>query len=165
MYEFINSTELNRAADWICQRLEQYDTTKLRLHLKRHRRRDQVFSGYCRYEDFLVIAAIHEKLPLPFCLCKPISTRPNRRRRRGFDYIWHEMPVYTEEQALVWVTGHECWHYLCKTKQLKGNWETRANKYGFQWLDEFNHYATEHFGNTLKIIPSFKAKKLKIIYG
>ncbi len=168
MKEFVNLTDLQIAANWICNKLKEYDTTKLRLHLKRHRRRDQLFSGYCRYEDFLVVAAIHEKMPLPFCLTKPIGSKPNRRRRRGFDYLWKEMSVATEDQAMVWVAGHECWHYLCKTKQQKGNWETRANKFGFAWLEEFTADSLEKtslFDTFFSLPANTKKKKVKVIYG
>ena len=165
--EFVNATDLTQAATWIRQKLASFDTSLMRLHLKRHRRKDQVFSGYCRYDDFLVVAAIHQRMPLPFLLQKPIGSVPNKRRKRGFDYIWHEQVIETAEQALVWVAGHESWHYLCKTGQMKGNWETRANRYGFAWSQEYTEqYPVERFlFDWLPIETKKTAGKLKVVYG
>jgi hypothetical protein len=134
---FVNATDLRVGPEWICRKLSPYDTAALSLHLKRHRRKDQLFSGYCRYADMVIVAAIHQDLPLPFRLAKPVGSTPNRRRRCGYDYVWHEVVIETADQALVWVAGHECWHFLCKTGQRSGNWETRANRFGFEWLTEF----------------------------
>ncbi len=167
MKELVDAAGLPKAAEWIREKLVNFDTKKLKLHLKRHRRKDQWFSGYCRYADFLVVAAIHEKMPLPFCLCKPIGSRQNLRCKRGYEYIWHELVIETQEQAMVWVAGHECWHYLCKTRQMKGNWETKANHFGFDWAEEFAKQ------NRPVELPLWKAvfsrtdkeKKLKVVYG
>ena len=172
MKQFINATDLPLAPNWIKNKLKAYDTRPLRFHLKRHRRKDQLFSGYCRYKDFLIVAAIHEKLPLPFLLQKPIKSKPNSRTALGYEYIWREMTVTTADQALVWVAGHECWHYLCKTKQQKGNWETRANNFGFDWLEEFTQQTTKkttkkQLSFSWSIFPATPKpkKKLKVIYG
>jgi hypothetical protein len=167
MKEFLNATDLHEAAEWIQQQLEPFDTSPLRLHLKRHRRKDQLFSGYCRYDDSLIVAAIHEKMPVPFLLQKPIGSTPNKRRRCGYDYLWHELVIETEAMAMVWVVGHECWHYLCKTKQMKGNWETRANKYGFEWAERYaNESAKQTYLFKWMAAPApKKSKKLKVVYG
>jgi hypothetical protein len=55
----------------------------------------------------------------------------------GFSWIMDEEKVIDAEEAMVWIAGHEAWHYLCKTKQEKGNHQTKANKAGFAWLREF----------------------------
>ena len=167
MKEFINNTDCDLAAQWICEKLAVYDTSPLRLHLKRHRRKDQLFSGYCRYDDFLVVAAIHERLPLPFLLQKPVGSKPNRRKHVGYDYVWYEAPVRTTNEAMVWVVGHECWHFLCKTKQHKGNWETRANKFGFEWLAEFAAVTTprQRLFDWMPARARPSSLKLKVIYG
>lgn len=168
MREFINATDLDLAPAWICRRLELFDTTSLRLHLKRHRRKDQFFSGYCRYSDYLTVAAIHEELPVPFRLVRPVGSRKNRRCRRGFEYLWDEMPVVTPDQALVWVAGHECYHYLCKTRQLRGNWETRANRFGFDWLRVFAREHTEQLSFFEKLSASRYVRPsgaLRTVYG
>lgn len=169
MKEFVNATNLHQAADWITRQLEPYDTSRLRLHLKRHRRADQIFSGYCRYDDFLVVAAIHHKLPLPFRLAKPIGSTPNRRRKCGYDYLWHDTVIATEEQALVWVVGHECWHFLCKTKQESGNWETRANRFGFDWVDAYNARGPRQLTLFKDLVPRSLTlkprRRLRTVYG
>ena len=167
MKEFVNATDLQLAPDWIREKLKTYDTRALRLHLKRHRRKDQLFSGYCRYDDCLIVAAVHEKLPLPFRLQKPVRSKPNPRTARGYEYIWRDMAVATADQALVWVAGHECWHFLCRTGQQKGNWETRANNFGFDWLEAFIRQTTQkqlsfHWNPSAAPKPN---KKLRVVYG
>ena len=167
MKEFVNNTDCDLAAQWIGEKLAAYDTSLLRLHLKRHRRRDQLFSGYCRYDDFLIMAAIHEHMPLPFLLQKPVGSKPNLRKRVGYDYVWHEAPVRTANEAMVWVVGHECWHFFCKTKQHKGNWETRANKFGFEWLAEYAAASTprQRLFDWMPARVGPASRKLKVIYG
>lgn len=164
MKEFLNLTDLTVGPEWICQQLASFDTAALRLHLKRHRRKDQLFSGYCRYNDFQIVAAIHEIMPLPFLLQKPTGSTPNGRKRCGYDFVWHEMKVATEDQALVWVVGHEIWHYLCKTRQMRGNWETRANRFGFDWLARFaQETKLSLFSPARLVFPP--AKRLRVVYG
>lgn len=167
MKEFVNQTDLSVAAEWIQEKLSGYDTSKLRLHLKHHRRKDQVFSGYYRFDDFLIVAAIHEKMTFPFLLQKPIGSTPNKRRRAGYDYIWDQLAITSADQAIVWVAGHECWHYLCKTKQKKGNWETRANKFGFTWATEFAAQKTvgQKLFSWMPAPIKTKTKKMKVVYG
>lgn len=166
MKEFVNATNLQRAAEWIQRRLDEFDTQSLRLHLKRHRRKDQLFSGYCRYDDFLVVAAIHERMPLPFLLQKPIGSTPNKRSKKGYNYVWHEQVIETEEQALAWVAGHECWHFLCKTKQTRGNWETKANRFGFAWSEQYaREYPRQRFLFPGLGKPKSKNRKMQVVYG
>lgn len=155
------------AADWVQEKLSGYDTSKLRLHLKRHRRKDQWFSGYYRFEDFLIVAAIHERMRFPFLLQKPIGSKPNKRKRVGYDYLWDELAITSADQAMVWIVGHESWHYLCKTKQEKGNWETRANKFGFAWAAEFAAQTSgrQRLFSWMPAPKPKKSKKMKVVYG
>jgi len=38
---------------------------------------------------------------------------------------------------MVWITFHELWHFLCITGQKTGNYQTKANGFGFEMLRKF----------------------------
>jgi len=52
-------------------------------------------------------------------------------------YVFDADRIYTRDEALAWILGHEFWHYFCFTKQERGNFETKANACGFRWLRNF----------------------------
>ena len=135
--EYRNYTDLALAPEFILRRLEPFDTVKLRLHLKFHRRKDQPVSGYFRYEDFLVVAAVREKQRFPLKNQWPVGSRKSRCPR-GWAWVWDEEPVRTRDEIMVWIAAHECFHFLRHTRQVDGiQRETRANRFGFLWLREF----------------------------
>ncbi len=135
--EFRNSTELVRAPEFALERLESFDTRNLRLHLKYHRRKDQEISGYYRFEDFLVVAAVRRKQRFPLKNEWPVGSRKTGRGR-GWAWVWDNEPARNSEELMVWICGHELFHFLRHTKQISGiNRETRANRFAFEWLRAF----------------------------
>lgn len=46
----------------------------------------------------------------------------------------------SREDALAFILFHEFWHYLCNTKQRKGNYETRANVYGMEMQEKYGDW-------------------------
>ena len=135
--EFKNYTELNGAADFILRQLQEFDTGLLRLHLKYHRRRDQYVSGYYRFEDHLVVAAVRRKQRFPLKNEWPVGS-VKTRRGRGWKWLWDAEPVENSEQLMVWICAHELYHFLRHTRQVPGiNRETRANRFAFDWLRRF----------------------------
>jgi hypothetical protein len=135
--EFRNLTDLVRAPAFVLERLRPFDTSTLRLHLKFHRRKDQPVSGYFRYADSLVVAAVRRKQRFPLKNEWPVATRPSRGRRR-FAWVWDAEPVRDRDELMVWIAGHELYHFLRHTRQVEGiQRETRANRFAFAWLREF----------------------------
>jgi hypothetical protein len=45
--------------------------------------------------------------------------------------------------VMAFVFGHELWHFLCRTKQKSGNWQTKANKFGIEVLEAFIRWRNE----------------------
>jgi hypothetical protein len=135
--EYVNQTDLVAAPAFILKQLEPFDTSKLRLHLKFHRRKDQAVSGYFRYKDLLVMAAVRENQRLPLKNEWPVGSRKSRGPR-GWAWVWDGEPVHTRDELMAWIAGHELFHFLRHTRQVEGiQRETRANRFGFKWLREF----------------------------
>ena len=138
--EYRNLTDLVRAPEFILKRLAPFDTTALRLQLKFHRRKDQPVSGYFRYNDLLVMAAVRSRQRVPLKNQWPVGSRPCRggRRGRGWAWVWDEEPVRDRDELMVWIAAHECFHFLRHTRQVGGiQRETRANRFAFEWLRVF----------------------------
>lgn len=135
--EYKNLTDLKLAPRFILQKLSAFDTSKLRLHLKLHRRKDQPVSGYFRFRDCLLVAAVRPRQRFPLKNRWPVGTRPSSGWRR-WEWVWDEEEVRNRDELLVWVAAHEIYHFLRHTKQIQGiQRETRANRFAFQWLREF----------------------------
>jgi hypothetical protein len=135
--EFRNYTDLVEAPAFILDELKPYDTARLRLHLKFHRRRDQPVSGYFRFRDFLIVAAVRQMQRFPLKNAWPVGSRAVRTGR-GWAWVWDEEPVHDRDALMVWIAGHEAFHYLRHTRQIEGiQRETRANRFAFQWLRTF----------------------------
>ena len=132
--EYRNHTDLVRAPRFISRRLEPFETSSLRLHLKLHRRKDQPVSGYFRYGDRLVVAAVRARQRFPLKNAWPVGTR-RVRGGRGWAWVWDEEPVRDRDELMVWIAAHELYHFLRHTKQIGGiQRETRANRFAFEWL-------------------------------
>ena len=135
--EFKNYTDLERAPAFVLGELEAFDTAVLRLHLKFHRRKDQYISGYYRFEDHLVVAAVRRRQRFPLKNEWPVGSRKTHSGR-GWAWVWDHEPVRDRDGLMVWICGHELYHFLRHTRQIDGiNRETRANRFAFQWLRAF----------------------------
>jgi hypothetical protein len=56
-------------------------------------------------------------------------------------WVWRADKFWSKAEAFVWVAGHEAFHWLRHSRQIPGaNYETRANRYGFEWLDEWRMF-------------------------
>jgi len=135
--EYKNKTDLIEAPAFILSRLDRFDTSSLRLHLKFHRRKDQAVSGYFRFRDSLIVAAVRRKQRFPLKNAWPVGSRKTNVGR-GWAWVWDEEPVRDRDELMVWIAGHEVYHFLRHTRQVDGiQRETRANRFAFAWLREF----------------------------
>ena len=135
--EFRNLTDLVEAPAFLLRRLEPFETGPLRLHLKFHRRKDQPVSGYFRFRDLLIVAAVRRTQRFPLTNAWPTGSR-QVPFGRGWAWVWDEEPVRDREELMVWIAAHELFHYLRHTRQLKDiQRETRANRFAFAWLRSF----------------------------
>jgi len=65
----------------------------------------------------------------------------NVRLNKTYNLIQKDAIYQTAEEAIVWLLGHELFHYLRATQQIKGkNTEAQANEFGFKCLSEFKNY-------------------------
>jgi len=135
--EYRNYTDLERSPEFILRQLEPFDTSELKLHLKWHRRKDQEVSGYYRFEDNFVMAAVRAKQRFPLKNEWPVGTSPSRGRRR-WKWVWDREKACDRDELMVWIAGHELFHFLRHTKQVPGiNRETRANRFAFEWMRRY----------------------------
>jgi len=68
----------------------------------------------------------------------------NGRRRR---YL-RELAIFENaHELLVWLAGHEVYHFLTMSKQVRGQagYEAKANRYGFEWLSAWRDSHNDGF--------------------
>lgn len=135
--EYKNYTDLEAAPEFILRELKAFDTSKLRFHLKFHRRKDQEVSGYYRFDDNFVMAAVRKKQRFPLKNEWPVATR-KARGGRGWAWVWDRERAHDRDELMVWIAAHELFHFLRHTKQVPGiNRETRANRFAFEWMRRY----------------------------
>jgi len=61
-------------------------------------------------------------------------------RKHQLEWIWDEEEYKDINEMVIWIFGHEIFHYLRKTRQVEGqNTQSQANKFGFKLLREFKN--------------------------
>jgi len=135
--EYKNFTDLTVAPEFILREIEAFDTSKLRFHLKFHKRKDQEVSGYYRFDDHFILAAVRKKQRFPLKNEWAVATR-KCRNRRGWTWVWDREQARDRDELMVWIAAHELFHFLRHTKQVPGiNRETRANRFAFEWMRRY----------------------------
>ncbi|HXC49789.1 MAG TPA: hypothetical protein VN634_02785 [Candidatus Limnocylindrales bacterium] len=117
------------------------DTGSLSVHIKFTRARGRDVNGYYRWDDQRMVLAIKQRLRFPRSAAYGVGTTARTDRRLGglpYRLVWHEERFETADDLLVFVAGHEFWHFLCHSGQRKRDHETKANCHGFAWLREFH---------------------------
>lgn len=67
-----------------------------------------------------------------------------RTSQTQWQWVWREDRFQSKAEAFVWIAGHEAYHWLRHSRQIPGqNYETQANRYGCQWLDEWRSMTPE----------------------
>jgi len=118
-------------------------TDGLSIHIKYTTARGRDVNGYYRLEDRRMVLAVKRRLRYPRIAAYGVGTRPLERKRLGslpFRVVWFEDRFTSADDLLVFVAGHELWHFLCHSEQRKRDHETRANCHGFLWLREFQQW-------------------------
>lgn len=60
----------------------------------------------------------------------------------GWEYITEPLTLVTSDEALVFIAGHEAFHWLRHSRQVPGhNGEPGANRFGLEWLEQFRKEA------------------------
>lgn len=137
-----------KAEKWFrdCIAASDYDTRRLWVEMKKSKSRKGVV-GYCQYPRgsgaYLIRAGVNFDYKYPFELILAIGSKPfaGEMAGKGFGFKWVEdkEEIRNVDDFMIWILGHELWHYLCHTKQAKGNYQTKANAYGFALLRAFKN--------------------------
>lgn len=152
----IEDESIKEATAFIRQYVLGFDISRLgKLELKITYGR-QYYSGMCKYppkktrnKPYHIVCRVSNLNPirLPVTIHENIGTRTydlhdpqGNVSGQGWSYVTKEMTFYNQNEVMVFVFGHEFWHFLCKTKQRRGNWETKANLFAIDLLDEYRDW-------------------------
>ena len=153
--EITNFTrEFRRGEAFVRAKYALADTTGLSVQIKFTRAKGRDLDGYYRSKDRRIVLAVKRRLRYPRTASYGVGSCPPRKARangRPFDLVWHEDRFESPDDLLVFVAGHEFWHFLCDSGQRRQDHETKANCHGFAWLREFRCWAGP--GAPLEEIP------------
>jgi hypothetical protein len=135
-----------RCLELLRRKLQPFDTSKLdyfRLYDRTNQTATAGVWGRCTYPNRkqqlgyrirCCVSIMTAELPYP----AKWATGTRRIDETRWEWIWREDRFHTKEEAFIWIAGHEAFHWLWHSRQIPGaNYETRANQYGFLWLDEW----------------------------
>lgn len=132
-----------RAEAFIRAKAALADFRGVSLHIKYTRAKGRDVTGYYRFADRRIVIAVKRRLKYPRRAAYGVGSRPIVRRLssgRPYRLVWHEESFTSPDDLLIFVAGHECWHFLCHSGQRRGDFEVRANCLGFEWLAEFQRW-------------------------
>jgi hypothetical protein len=135
---------LHSGQDFFLAKAEHFQTDGLCVHVKHTRAKGRDIDGYYRFEDQRMVLAVKQRLRYPRLASYGIGTLP-RTKAGGAPYelVWFEDRFDNPDELLVFVAGHEVWHFLCHSGQRRGDFETRANCHGFLWLAEYRRWQAD----------------------
>ncbi|HYC54669.1 MAG TPA: hypothetical protein VEL28_07010 [Candidatus Binatia bacterium] len=157
---------LERGEAFVRAKSELVDTEGLSVHIKFTRARGRDVAGYYRWNDRRMVLAVKQRLRYPRRAAYGIGTTPRAptsTARVPYRLVWHEEPFQSPDDLLVFVAGHEFWHFLCHSGQRKRDHETKANCHGFAWLREFRTWAGP--GHPVTAIPMVPPSPIAQIEG
>ena len=133
----LDSSGMPEAVAFIKRRLAKVDTSQLDSVVIKRTLTDKIWNGYCE--------RVSPKLYKIYCNTDPGLLFPTHGRR--CDECYARFPCRTKrhsvcyellsnEEVLMWLFGHEVWHYLCFTGQEEPgpDEEESANASGRQWV-------------------------------
>ena len=149
MVEIKNYTSrLVRGEAFLREKCGRIRTDGLSIHIKFTRAKDCDLTGYYRFRDRRIVVAVRPRLRYPRLAAYGVGfADPSRRRSK----VWHQERFDDADELLVFVAGHEIWHFLCHSRQRIGDLESLANCNGFLWLEEFKRWNTG--GASVEPIP------------
>lgn len=136
--------KMERGEAFVRAKAELADTSDLSVHIKFTKAKGRDVNGYYRWKDRRMVLAVKQRLRYPRAAAYGVGTTPRPDRRLGglpYRLVWHEERFESPDDLLVFVAGHEFWHFLCHSGQRKRDHETKANCHGFAWLAEFRAWA------------------------
>ena len=149
--------KLERGEAFVRAKAALADTDGLSVHIKFTRAKGRDVNGYYRWDDRRMVLAVKQRLRYPRKAAYGVGTQSRDWQRLGgrpYRLLWHEETFTSPDDLLVFVAGHEFWHFLCHSGQRKRDHETRANCNGFAWLREFRSWE----GGAVEAIPPLPAR-------
>jgi len=135
---------LERGEAFLRAKLALINTHRLSIHIKHTRARGCDLTGYYRWDDRRLVAAVRPGLRYPVKAAYSVAHAPRKDGRDGFgrQKIWYQDRFDCADDLFVFVAGHEIWHFLCDSRQRPASrdQETLANCLGFLWLWEFKRW-------------------------
>ena len=138
------SGDLARGELFLRAKCALINTHRLSIHIKHTRARGCDVTGYYRSDDRRLVAAVRPGLKYPVKAAYSVGYAPKKDGRSGLgrQKIWYEDRFESPDDLLVFVAGHEIWHFLCDSRQRAASHdeEALANRLGFLWLREFKRW-------------------------
>lgn len=142
--ELVNYTgTLERGVAFFEAKAAHFATEGLSVHVKHTKAKGRDVTGYYRLNDRRIVLAVKKRLRYPRRAAYGIGSQTLDRPSKGrapYKLLWWEDRFESPDDLLVFVAGHEAWHFLCHSGQRRGDFETRANCHGFLWLAEFRNW-------------------------
>jgi hypothetical protein len=158
--DLVNYTgKLERGEAFVRAKAALTETAGLSVHIKFTRAKGRDVNGYYRWDDRRMVLAVKQRLRYPRRAAYGVGTQSRDWQRLGgrpYRLLWHEETFASPDDLLVFVAGHEFWHFLCHSGQRKRDHETRANCHGFAWLREFRAWAGP--GCAVEEIPALPSR-------
>lgn len=98
----------------------------------------QFCSGRMRCADFDASCRVSKHNVYPITVSEAVGTQ--KVDEHFFVWVTERITFNDAEECMIYILGHELWHFLCETKQRKGNHQTKANKNGIDWLEKFRSW-------------------------
>lgn len=141
-----DDTSFDDVSAFIAQQLRPFDTSKLdRFWLKFHAKKNDPGHGFCKYpkrlkkgsrqfkHHYLINAGVNQNFSFPYQWDVPVGTETHPNNT--WTWVTENTTFEDEKEYLVWLCGHEAFHFLRHSRQVPGqNTQAQANAYGLEWL-------------------------------
>ena len=153
-YKVIDKITMPQVIHYICNKLENYDTSQLEWVKLLPLNKNHLLHGCCQYpvRDFLhqgkkepqklksgyrIRASVNVEMAPPFTY-QHWARIPSSNYKQGWYSGAKTFAFQDLEECAIHTLAHECFHFLSHTRQVKHkNTEANANWWADQWLGEY----------------------------
>lgn len=126
---------------FVREQLAGFDLSKVQEFRLYRSLTKQPMAGYCQYPlkkskrtMYRLTAGVNLVRSYPWTFAAPVGTKQHAGGR-AWSYVLEHVTFATPEEVLVYVAGHEAFHFLRHSRQVSGrNGEPSATRYGLEWL-------------------------------
>lgn len=147
----VRNGRFHQVARFVQSQLAEFDLSQLDyFHLGETR--VNPWSGYCTYpkrtkknartfaHGYRITASVHpSEIRYPFETDVKVGSESYEHIREGmWSYIKERVKFHDANEAMVFICGHEAFHFLRRSRQVPGqNHQTQANAFGLKWLERW----------------------------